>query len=129
MPDAEARHHRGMVTRLAVVLALLLAAVGLVACGDSDDAPPAGGPDAVARAASATAKAGTAATKITVDVNKHKLMTIDFSQVADAKLVMTDRLIAATAPLSTEGADEVFSQDTPTDEPDAHEADTEEGQH
>ncbi len=72
---------------------------------------------------------GVEGTKITVDVNKHKLMTIDFSQVADAKLVMTDRLIAATAPLSTEGADEVFSQDTPTDEPDAHEADTEEGQH
>ncbi|MEG8043269.1 ribosome maturation protein RimP [Sphingomonas faeni] len=72
---------------------------------------------------------GVEGTKITVDVNKHKLMTIDFSQVADAKLVMTDRLIAATAPLSIEGADEVFYQDTPTDEPDAHEADTEEGQH
>ena len=33
---------------------------------------------------------GVEGTKITVDVNKHKLMTIDFSQVADAKLVMTD---------------------------------------
>lgn len=72
---------------------------------------------------------GVEGTKITVDVNKHKIMTIDFSQVADAKLVMTDRLIAATAPLSIEGADEVFYQDMPTDEPDAHEADTEEGQH
>ena len=72
---------------------------------------------------------GVEGTKITVDVNKHKIMTIDFSQVADAKLVMTDRLIAATAPLSIEGADEVFYQDTPVDEPDAHEADTEEGQH
>jgi ribosome maturation factor RimP len=72
---------------------------------------------------------GVEGTKITVDVNKHKIMTIDFSQVADAKLVMTDRLIAATAPLSIEGADKVFYQDTPTDEPDAHEADTEEGQH
>lgn len=72
---------------------------------------------------------GVEGTKITVDVNKHKIMTIDFSQVADAKLVMTDRLIAATAPLSIEGADEVFYQDTPADEPDAHEADTEEGQH
>lgn len=51
---------------------------------------------------------------ITIDVNKHKPMTIDFAQVADAKLVMTDRLIAATVPLSMEGADEVeeFS-DTP----------------
>jgi ribosome maturation factor RimP len=71
---------------------------------------------------------GVEGTKITVDVNKHKLMTIDFSQVADAKLVMTDRLIAATAPLSTEGADEVFYQDVP-EEPDAQGTDTEEGQH
>ena len=71
---------------------------------------------------------GVEGTKITVDVNKHKLMTIDFSQVADAKLVMTDRLIAATAPLSTEGADEVFYQDT-SDEPDARGVETEEGQH
>ncbi len=67
---------------------------------------------------------GVEGTKITVDVNKHKIMTIDFSQVADAKLVMTDRLIAATAPLSTEGADEVFYQDAP-----AESAETEEGQH
>lgn len=70
---------------------------------------------------------GVEGTKITVDVNKHKLMTIDFSQVADAKLVMTDRLIAATAPLSTEGADEVFYQDVA--EPDAQGTETEEGQH
>lgn len=71
---------------------------------------------------------GVKGTKITVDVNKHKIMTIDFSQVADAKLVMTDRLIAATAPLSTEGADEVFYQDVP-EEPDAQGTETEEGQH
>jgi ribosome maturation factor RimP len=70
---------------------------------------------------------GLEGTKITVDVNKHKIMTIDFSQVADAKLVMTDRLIAATAPLSTEGADEVFYQDVA--EPDAQGTETEEGQH
>ena len=44
--------------------------------------------------------------RITIDVDKFKVMTIRFDQVADAKLVMTDRLIAATAPLSTEGADE-----------------------
>lgn len=67
---------------------------------------------------------GVEGTKITVDVNKHKVMTIDFSQVADAKLVMTDRLIAATAPLSTEGADEVFYQDA-SENADANE----EGQH
>lgn len=67
---------------------------------------------------------GVEGTTITVDVNKHKAMTIDFSQVADAKLVMTDRLIAATAPLSTEGADEVYYQDAPAGA-DA----SEEGQH
>ncbi|MEG3163167.1 ribosome maturation protein RimP [Sphingomonas sp. PB2P19] len=72
---------------------------------------------------------GLEGTKITVDVTKHKLMTIDYTQVADAKLVMTDRLIAATAPLSIEGADEVFYQDAP-DESETHGAETnEEGQH
>lgn len=67
---------------------------------------------------------GVSGTTITVDVNKHKIMTIDHAQVADAKLVMTDRLIAATAPLSTEGADEIFYQDAPEKS-----ADTQEGQH
>ena len=33
-------------------------------------------------------------------------MTVTFAQIADAKLLMTDRLIAATQPLSAEGADE-----------------------
>ncbi len=72
---------------------------------------------------------GVEGTQITVDVTKHKLMTIDYTQVADAKLVMTNRLIAATAPLSTEGADEVFYQDVP-DESETQAAETnEEGQH
>jgi len=44
--------------------------------------------------------------RITIDVRKHQPMTIAFDQVADAKLLMTDRLIAATQPLSAEGADE-----------------------
>jgi hypothetical protein len=52
---------------VAALLALVLATLGLAACG-GDDAPPPGGPDAVARAATATAKAGTAATKITVEM-------------------------------------------------------------
>ncbi len=43
---------------------------------------------------------------ITIDVRKHQEVTIPYAQVADAKLLMTDRLIAATAPLSSEGADE-----------------------
>ncbi|MES2058344.1 MAG: ribosome maturation protein RimP [Pseudomonadota bacterium] len=44
--------------------------------------------------------------RITIDVNKHQEMTIGFDQVADAKLLFTDRLLAATRPLSAEGADE-----------------------
>ena len=50
--------------------------------------------------------AGVEGDQITIDVKKHKAMTIGFDQVADAKLLFTDRLLAATAPLSTEGADE-----------------------
>jgi len=53
-------------SRVAALLALLLAALGLAACG-SDEAPAPGGPDAVARAAASTTKAGTAATRITVE--------------------------------------------------------------
>jgi ribosome maturation factor RimP len=44
--------------------------------------------------------------RITVDMHKHGTMTIGFDQVADAKLTITDKLLAATAPLSDEGADE-----------------------
>ena len=43
---------------------------------------------------------------ITIDVRKHREVSISWAQVADAKLLMTDRLIEATAPLSTEGAEE-----------------------
>lgn len=50
--------------------------------------------------------AGVDGDQITIDVKKHKAMTIGFDQVADAKLLFTDRLLAATAPLSTDGADE-----------------------
>jgi ribosome maturation factor RimP len=45
---------------------------------------------------------------ITVDVRKHRPVTVPFAQVADAKLVMTDKLIAATAPISPEGADKII---------------------
>ena len=45
---------------------------------------------------------------ITVDVRKHREVTISFAQVADAKLLMTDALIAATVPLSAEGADKII---------------------
>lgn len=44
--------------------------------------------------------------RIAIDVKKHAVMTIGFDQVADAKLLFTDKLLAATRPLSAEGADE-----------------------
>jgi ribosome maturation factor RimP len=47
---------------------------------------------------------------ITIDVRKHAAMTIDFTQVAEAKLLLTDRLIEATQPLSTEGADKILTE-------------------
>ncbi|MDB5677190.1 ribosome maturation protein RimP [Sphingomonas bacterium] len=55
--------------------------------------------------------AGVDGDRITIDVKKHEKMTIGFDQVADAKLLITDRLLAATAPLSTEGADEEFEEE------------------
>ena len=44
--------------------------------------------------------------QVSIDVRGHTRMTVALAQIADAKLTITDRLIAATAPLSTEGADE-----------------------
>lgn len=44
--------------------------------------------------------------RIIIDVRKHGDMTIGFADVGDAKLLLTDRLIAATRPLSIEGAEE-----------------------
>jgi len=50
---------------------------------------------------------GVSGDQITIDVKKHKEMTIGFDQVGDAKLLFTDKLLAATAPLSMAGVDEV----------------------
>lgn len=50
--------------------------------------------------------AGVEGDRISVAMKQHGTVTIGFGDVADAKLMMTDRLIAATAPLSMEGADE-----------------------
>ncbi len=50
--------------------------------------------------------AGLAEGAIGIDVKKHKLMHVTLDQIAEAKLLLTDRLIAATQPLSAEGADE-----------------------
>ncbi len=44
------------------------------------------------------------------------LAHVPFALIADAKLVLTDRLIDATVPLSMEGAEEEIIQDTSADE-------------
>lgn len=44
---------------------------------------------------------------IVVDVNVHGELKIAFDDVHSAKLLMTDKLIEATAPLSAEGADSI----------------------
>lgn len=43
--------------------------------------------------------------RITIDLPKHGEMEIGFADVANAKLVLTDALIAATRPLDTAGAE------------------------
>jgi ribosome maturation factor RimP len=44
---------------------------------------------------------------VRVDVKGFRPMTVPFSAIASAKLTLTDKLIAATAPLSAEGADKI----------------------
>ncbi|MCM8731863.1 ribosome maturation protein RimP [Hephaestia sp. GCM10023244] len=51
---------------------------------------------------------GLDAGRVVIDVKKFQTMTVDFADIADAKLLMTDKLIAATQPLSAEGADKVI---------------------
>lgn len=59
--------------------------------------------------------AGVEGDNISVDLGAHGLVRVHFANIDHAKLTMTDRLIAATAPLSTEGADEF--EDVPEDAP------------
>jgi ribosome maturation factor RimP len=54
--------------------------------------------------------------RITIDVRKQGDMTIGFADVGDAKLLFTDRLLAATRPLSMEGADEEVAFEDDADE-------------
>ena len=63
--------------------------------------------------------AGDGGDRIAIDVRKHERMTVRFDQVADAKLLITDRLIAATAPLSSEGAEE-FEELTDSEPEETH---------
>ena len=57
--------------------------------------------------------AGVEGDAITVDLGQHGTATIRFDQIDNAKLTMTDRLIAATAPLSSAGAEEF--EEAPTE--------------
>jgi ribosome maturation factor RimP len=45
-----------------------------------------------------------------VVIAKHGAMRIPFEGIASAKLVLTDKLIKATAPLSTDGADKILQE-------------------
>jgi ribosome maturation factor RimP len=49
--------------------------------------------------------------QVRIDVHKFREVAVPSAQVADAKLLMTDKLIAATAPLSAEGAEEFQTED------------------
>jgi len=59
---------------------------------------------------------GTDGDQVSIDVRKHKAMTVPFAAITDAKLIITDALLKATAPLSAEGADE-FEDEPADDEP------------
>jgi ribosome maturation factor RimP len=52
---------------------------------------------------------------VRIDVEGLGATALPFGLIHSAKLVMTDRLIAATAPISAEGADEVVEIEEPTD--------------
>ncbi len=51
--------------------------------------------------------AGVDGDRIAIDMGQHGTVTLTMDQIGNAKLVMTDRLIAATQPLSMDGADEL----------------------
>ena len=55
--------------------------------------------------------AGVNGANVLLDDPKSGTITVDFSNIATAKLVLTDALISATVPLSTEGADEIVTQE------------------
>jgi ribosome maturation factor RimP len=53
---------------------------------------------------------------ITIDDRKHGRINFDFSNIATAKLLLTDRLIASTAPVKSDDADEIEQDETTEDE-------------
>ena len=50
---------------------------------------------------------GTDGDMVRIDVKGYGEVAIPFGDIRNAKLLMTDRLIAATAPLSSDGADTI----------------------
>jgi len=48
---------------------------------------------------------------ITIDDRKHGAVAVPFANIHSAKLVLTDRLIAATRPLDTSGAEEILEEE------------------
>jgi ribosome maturation factor RimP len=59
--------------------------------------------------------AGTEGEAVLIDVQGQGPTRLPFAAIHSAKLAMTDRLIAATAPLSPEGADEIYEIEHTTD--------------
>ena len=59
--------------------------------------------------------AGVEGDNISVDLGQHGVACIRFEKIDHAKLTMTDRLIAATAPLSSAGAEEITYLEAPTE--------------
>ena len=52
---------------------------------------------------------------IAIDDRKHGRIDFAFSNIATAKLLLTDRLIASTAPVKSDGADEIEQEETTED--------------
>jgi ribosome maturation factor RimP len=60
---------------------------------------------------------------ISIDDRKHGRIIFTFDNIATAKLLLTDRLIAATAPIKTDGADAIENDEIPEDDQDSFLAD------
>ncbi len=55
--------------------------------------------------------AGVEGDAITIVDRKNGRFSVAFDNIVDAKLLLTDALISATVPLSTEGADDIITQE------------------
>ena len=55
--------------------------------------------------------AGVDGQQVLLDDPKSGRVATEFSNILSAKLVLTDALISATVPLSTEGADDIVTQE------------------